>query len=54
MFYKGLGFVVWKGARWYVRRRYGAAPKRLAAGLLTAGAVGAGVLVALRRNAHSG
>jgi hypothetical protein len=44
MFYKVLGMVVWKGGKWFLRRRYGAAmaPKPLLAGgavLLIAGAV---------------
>jgi len=29
--YQALGFAVWKGARWYLRRRYGEAPRRIAA-----------------------
>jgi hypothetical protein len=29
--YQVLGFVVWKGAKWYLRRRYGEAPRRIAA-----------------------
>jgi len=29
--YQVLGFAVWKGARWYVRRRLGATPRRVAA-----------------------
>ncbi|MFL5819841.1 MAG: hypothetical protein ACJ76S_04070 [Solirubrobacteraceae bacterium] len=29
--YQVLGFVVWKGARWYLRRRYGDAPRKVAA-----------------------
>ena len=28
--YKALGFVVWKGGIWYLRRRYGAAQARSA------------------------
>jgi hypothetical protein len=37
MFYKALGFVAWKGARWYARRK---APSRQA---LAGGAVGLGL-----------
>jgi hypothetical protein len=29
--YQVLGFVVWKGAKWYLRRRYGDTPRRVAA-----------------------
>jgi hypothetical protein len=29
--YQVLGFVVWKGAKWYLRRRYGEAPRKIAA-----------------------
>ena len=31
MGYQVLGFVVWKGAKWYLRRRFGATPRRVAA-----------------------
>ena len=37
MFYKALGFLVWKGAKWYARRKL---PERQA---LAAGAVGLGL-----------
>ena len=30
--YQALGFAVWKGAKWYVRRRYGNAPRKAALG----------------------
>ena len=30
MGYKLLGFAVWQGGKWYVRRRYGHLPKRVA------------------------
>ena len=36
--YQALGFGVWNGAKWYVRRRYGGARVKIAAG-------GLGVLV---------
>jgi len=48
--YKALGFLVWRGGMWYLRRRYGLA-KRVAAGTLAAGAVAA--VAAQRRNAAS-
>ncbi|MEA2196283.1 MAG: hypothetical protein QOJ25_334 [Solirubrobacteraceae bacterium] len=48
MKYKALGFVVWNGARWYLRRRYGNASRKLfAAGVVAA--VVAGTAVAQRR-----
>jgi len=31
MGYQALGFAVWKGAKWYLRRRYGDTPRRVAA-----------------------
>ena len=51
--YKALGFVVWRGGMWYLRRRYGMA-KRIGAGVLAAGTVAAvGALAARRRNGHT-
>jgi hypothetical protein len=48
MKYKIIGFAVWRGARWYVRRRYsGRARKLFAAGVV--GAVAAGSAIAQRR-----
>jgi hypothetical protein len=43
MFYKLLGFVVWKAGIWYLHRRYGAAmaPKSVIAGAAVAALVGA-------------
>lgn len=46
--YKALGFLVWRGGMWYLRRRYGLV-KRVAASTLAAGAVAA--VAARRRNA---
>jgi hypothetical protein len=52
--YKALGFVVWRGGMWYLRRRYGLA-KRLGTGLLAAGAVAAaGAAVAAQRRNGNG
>lgn len=55
--YKALGFVVWKGAKWYLRRRYGMG-KRAAAALAAAGlvaaAAAAGVLVHRRGGGEAG
>lgn len=47
--YRVLGFAVWNGGRWYLRRRYGAKPKLIAAGALAGAGVGAGLLVRGRR-----
>jgi hypothetical protein len=50
MLYKALGLVVWRGARWYVRRRYPGAPRKLlVGGIVLAGvAAGAGGIAAAR------
>jgi hypothetical protein len=50
MKYKVLGFAVWNGARWYLRRRYGGTPRKLFAGGVVA-AVVAGAAFAQRRAA---
>jgi hypothetical protein len=51
--YKALGFVVWRGGMWYLRRRYGLA-RRVGTGLLAASAVAAaGALPPRRRNGHA-
>ena len=49
MAYKVLGMVVWKGAKWFLRRKYGTAmaPKGLLAGVLLA--LVAGVVLATRQ-----
>ncbi len=43
MGYKILGFAVWQGGKWYLRRRFQGAPRKLAivglAGAILAGAV---------------
>ena len=47
--YKALGFLVWRGGMWYLRRRYGLV-RRVAASSLAAGAVAAaGAAVAAQR-----
>jgi hypothetical protein len=53
MGYKLLGIVVWKGAKWFLRRRYGAAitPKPLLAGGLFVALLGVGL--AVRQRAQS-
>jgi hypothetical protein len=49
--YKALGFVVWKGGIWYLRRRYGFA-KRIGTGALAAGAVAAAGAIVLAQRRH--
>ena len=50
MFYRLLGMAVWKGAKWFLRRRYGPTyvPRPLLAGMLLA-VIGAIVLLLTRR-----
>jgi hypothetical protein len=50
MRYKLLGFAVWQGARWYVRRRIRALvpSRRVASAMLVASAVGVLAVVAAR------
>jgi hypothetical protein len=50
MRYKILGFAVWHGAKWYLRRRLGVFGSRKA---LAAGVVGAGVAVLVVRGARA-
>jgi hypothetical protein len=50
MGYKILGFAVWHGAKWYVKRRLGVLGSRKA---LAAGAVGAGVAVLVLRGSRA-
>jgi hypothetical protein len=51
--YKALGFVVWRGGVWYLKRRYGLA-KRIGTGALAAGlvATAGAVVLARRRNGN--
>ena len=51
MGYKILGFAVWHGAKWYLRRRLGLLGSRKA---LAAGLVGAGVAVIVVRSSRAG
>jgi hypothetical protein len=46
--YQVLGFAVWKGGKWYLRRRYGDTPRRLALAVLL-GMVLAALLMGGRR-----
>jgi hypothetical protein len=54
MGYKLLGIVVWKGGKWFLRRKYGAAmaPKPLLAGGLVLALIG--VAVAARQRGQLG
>ncbi len=55
MFYKLLGMVVWKGAKLYLRRRYGdKVPSRALAALIAVVAVGGGVAAALAARSNGG
>jgi hypothetical protein len=51
--YQALGFAVWTGAKWYVRRRYGDAPRKVAAGGLVALVLAALVLGARKAASSS-
>ena len=53
MFYRLLGMLVWKGAKLFLRRRYGAAylPRPVLAGALLA-LIGALVLVLVKRDSE--
>lgn len=51
--YQALGYAVWSGAKWYLRRRYGDTPRRLALGALVALALGALLLGGRRLNDSS-
>ena len=55
MGYKILGFVVWRGARWYARRRVRRMMPswRVAAAAIVAGAVATIAVVAARRDASA-
>lgn len=49
MYYKALGFIVWKLGTRYLRKRYGTAPKKIGAGALVAVGVAGAILVAQKR-----
>jgi len=51
MFYKALGFAVWKGAKWYVGRRL--PPGRLIAGVGLAAIAAPAVALGAKRNDDS-
>ena len=49
--YQALGYVVWKSARWYIRRRLGDTPRRIAVAGMVLTAVGVIVLAGWRTQA---
>lgn len=51
--YKALGFAVWKGGLWYLRRRYGVA-KRFGRGALAAAGLAAAATAVLAKRRSSG
>jgi hypothetical protein len=51
MGYKVLGYVVWQGAKRYLRRRYGGASRKLLAGGVIALVIG-GAIIAQRQNGN--
>ena len=51
MFYKFLGFAVWKGAKWSLGRK--APPARLAAGIGLAAVAATAVAVGAKRNSDA-
>ncbi len=50
--YKALGFVVWKGGVWYLKRRYGGA-KRIGLGALVALGIAAATAAVLSQRRNS-
>ena len=46
MGYKVLGFVVWQGAKWYLRRRFSGAGRKAAIAALAGGLIVGGAAVA--------
>ena len=55
MGYRLLGFAVWHGAKWFVRRRYGRLiPSRRVVAGVSVGVAVVGIALAQRREAGSG
>jgi hypothetical protein len=52
MGYKVLGFAVWHGGKWYLRRRYAGTARKVAIGALGVALI-AGLLAAQRRSSES-
>jgi hypothetical protein len=53
MGYKILGFAVWNGAKWYLRRRYGVLASRKAAAVGIVGVAVVALAIAGKRSASS-
>jgi hypothetical protein len=53
MGYKVLGYAVWQGAKWYLRRRTPAGPPKLALIGVAGVALAGGIVVAQRRFANN-
>jgi hypothetical protein len=51
--YQALGFGVWQGAKWYLHRRYGDAPRKAALGGLVLAALAVLVLAGRKASASS-
>jgi hypothetical protein len=49
MYYKALGFIVWKLGTRYLRKRYGTAPKKVGAGALVAVGIAGAIVVAHKK-----
>jgi hypothetical protein len=52
MGYKILGYAVWRGAKWYLRRRYGDRPRKVLAGTVVGLALAAGAVAAARQRSE--
>jgi len=52
MRYKILGFIIWQGTKWYLRRQVGVSRRKMVIAAISA-AVVAGVVVAARHPANS-
>jgi hypothetical protein len=52
MGYKLLGFVVWQGGKWYVRRRFHGASRKIAIAGLGGVLIAGGLAAVLRRGDH--
>jgi hypothetical protein len=54
MGYKILGFAVWQGGKWYLRRRFRGAPQKVAIAGLAGVLIAGGVVVQRRVRAGDG
>jgi hypothetical protein len=52
MGYKILGFAVWQGGKWYLRRRFQGARRKAAIALLAGLVVAGGVAVQRQQSSH--